>query len=95
MTHETKIARNRTAMLVSSAAVACPDRTVCVLELSDANPSKNYAMAKIFKQFDKADWDCIGAAEKKSAGDKTTEALAMMLCLKTKAVRSEGKSHAH
>jgi hypothetical protein len=66
-------------MLASSAALACPAKTVCLLELTNTNPSQGAALAKILGQFDKADWQCIEAAKTKP----DNEALAMALCLQT------------
>jgi hypothetical protein len=66
------------ALLVSSTALACPAKTVCLLELTNTNPNQG-ALAKILRQFDKADWQCIEAAKTKP----DNEALAMALCLQT------------
>ena len=62
-----------------STALACPAKTVCLLELTNANPSQGAALATVLGQFSKADWQCLEAAKAKP----DNVALAFALCLQT------------
>jgi hypothetical protein len=65
MTMRLKLLATVAASLLSTAALACPTKTICTAEWESPDPGGHNAMATT-KQFSEADWACLDAYDPKT-----------------------------